>query len=501
MFQQFKNKDWIILQKIVEGDLIPEIKKGESRSDYLKRCIPYCMNNEGLDEKAAAGKCEGMYDQHQKTGANYMEELNNFVPPDSGNLPEAGKKILSKVYSECRNKWVADHPNDTENESNKTMCSQIAWTAVHNAGYKKNPKGEWGMTAYQEFTFTIDFEFIPQESQLQIITSDNTQTKEDAKWVHMKAIAIIGDRMMKEYYVPYSELKKSVDKWNNTYHDFSHLGTSYPNNVYPYSRENIEYVIGYQNNAKADDLTKQLTMDVHINKEHPKYPYWKSFIDTCKAAGRTPNVSVSLLGKPVNMKASECNCSETQNMNKDSIVQCITDIQPKALTTCMKGVCSDEKGCGLCQNHTQKEDHTLDNIEFAVWDTAYINDLPDSAFAYIEPGGSKDADGKTIPRSLRHFPYKGSDGKVDLPHLRNALARCPQSPFGPKAEGKLRAAAKEAGVGDYTENSGCCGCENCKCNSSVSGADEKKKMTVEDAEKLAYLHKRIKDLKEEKNNE
>jgi hypothetical protein len=63
----------------------------------------------------------------------------------------------------------------------------------------------------------------------------------------------------------------------------------------------------------------------------------------------------------------------------------------------------------------------------AVWTTKFMNDLDDSAFLYVEPGGTKDSDGKTIPRSKRHFPYKDDAGKVDLPHLRNALARIPQS--------------------------------------------------------------------------
>jgi hypothetical protein len=63
----------------------------------------------------------------------------------------------------------------------------------------------------------------------------------------------------------------------------------------------------------------------------------------------------------------------------------------------------------------------------AVWSVAYINDLPDSAFLHIEPGGTKDDEGKTTPRSLRHFPYKDADGNIDLPHLRNALSRIPQS--------------------------------------------------------------------------
>lgn len=63
----------------------------------------------------------------------------------------------------------------------------------------------------------------------------------------------------------------------------------------------------------------------------------------------------------------------------------------------------------------------------ATWSAAEINDLPDSAFLYVEPGGSKDADGKTTPRTLRHFPYKDANGNVDLPHLRDALSRIPQS--------------------------------------------------------------------------
>lgn len=72
----------------------------------------------------------------------------------------------------------------------------------------------------------------------------------------------------------------------------------------------------------------------------------------------------------------------------------------------------------------------------AVWSTSYVNDLPDSSFAYIEKGGEKDAEGKTTPRSLRHLPYKDKDGKVDLPHVRNALARLNQTqgiPAGEKA--------------------------------------------------------------------
>jgi hypothetical protein len=71
----------------------------------------------------------------------------------------------------------------------------------------------------------------------------------------------------------------------------------------------------------------------------------------------------------------------------------------------------------------EDEKGPIEYTEFAVWTSAYVNDLPNSSFAYIESGGKNDASGKTVPRSLRHLPYKDANGKVDLPHVRNALAR------------------------------------------------------------------------------
>ena len=72
--------------------------------------------------------------------------------------------------------------------------------------------------------------------------------------------------------------------------------------------------------------------------------------------------------------------------------------------------------------------------------SASINDLPDSAFAYIEPGGAKDPSGKTVPRSKRHFPVH------DEAHARNALSRAPQSPFGKLAMPKIMSAARKFGI-------------------------------------------------------
>ena len=81
--------------------------------------------------------------------------------------------------------------------------------------------------------------------------------------------------------------------------------------------------------------------------------------------------------------------------------------------------------------------------------TKELDDLPDSAFAHVEPGGSKDAEGKTTPRSKRHYAIH------DAVHARNALARASQQITGGDADGKriagaampkIKAAAKRLGV-------------------------------------------------------
>jgi len=74
--------------------------------------------------------------------------------------------------------------------------------------------------------------------------------------------------------------------------------------------------------------------------------------------------------------------------------------------------------------------------------TKDLNDLPDSAFAYIEPGGSKDSEGKTTPRSKRHFAIH------DKAHADNAAARIAQgAKFGDQAKAKVEAAQKKFGEG------------------------------------------------------
>ncbi len=88
------------------------------------------------------------------------------------------------------------------------------------------------------------------------------------------------------------------------------------------------------------------------------------------------------------------------------------------------------------------------------------NDLPDSAFAIVLPGGRKDGSGRTVPRSLRKFPIRRRNGDPDPARIRNALSRIGQaktklsSSQRARARARIRAAAIKAGIGAPAEKAG-----------------------------------------------
>jgi hypothetical protein len=84
-------------------------------------------------------------------------------------------------------------------------------------------------------------------------------------------------------------------------------------------------------------------------------------------------------------------------------------------------------------------------LEAAVWTQKYVNSLPNSAFAFVEPDlcpraadPSHDRSGcdKSHDLNKRHLPYRDANGNVDIPHLKNAMARVTQCHI-PKADIKI----------------------------------------------------------------
>ena len=232
-------------------------------------------------------------------------------------------------------------------------------------------------------------------------------------------------------------------------------------------------------------------VDKHIKNLNPSQKQaWvkiaNASLDTCIKGGRdqqycegyavrVANSKVKAVGEKDKVKEStiqitiddDKNVTTTSPMNKWSMTnveeyisdlnhaqkQTWVDVANYCYTNCMLENDNNEycEGYAIKAANLRVLTESNKDIAEAEWTTEFINRLPDSSFGYVEPG-EKDDQGKTKPRSKRHFPFKDGTGKIDLPHLRNALARAPQSPFGGKAMPKLKAAAKKMKIGEYAED-------------------------------------------------
>jgi len=107
-----------------------------------------------------------------------------------------------------------------------------------------------------------------------------------------------------------------------------------------------------------------------------------------------------------------------------------------------------EEGRG--ENGEMLEEKTGEE-SLAEWTTEYKNDLPDSAFLVILPGGSKDEDGKTVPRDLRKLPVKGKGGELDKTHVVAAFQSLRGARDGVEIPAKFRASALRKLKGMYSK--------------------------------------------------
>lgn len=82
--------------------------------------------------------------------------------------------------------------------------------------------------------------------------------------------------------------------------------------------------------------------------------------------------------------------------------------------------------------------------ENPTWSTAYKNQLPDSAFLYVDKRACEhtDREGRSHPLSCRHFPYRNHLGTVSLSHVRNAISRAPQSNLPPSVQRQVQQKAR-----------------------------------------------------------
>jgi hypothetical protein len=107
----------------------------ELPGDPLTEILPLVFN-ESVGKSLCEFKDGILVCECEKTSEIMKEAttVRGYEPPEGGDLPEAGKKILANAYASCR----SSHPDYP-----KEQCSKIAWGAVHNAGYSKDTDGNW----------------------------------------------------------------------------------------------------------------------------------------------------------------------------------------------------------------------------------------------------------------------------------------------------------------------------------------------------------------------
>jgi hypothetical protein len=352
---------------------------------------------------------------------------------------------IQEIISQCISSIKRDNPNISDDIA-QSICSSL------------KEKGE----------LTRKFS---EETKILAVGEYNTKT---FPTIAIKANKILKYRTTPEgvhyIYIPSETLEKAAKTMNGQSINWEH--------------ENKKRKLGTFENAhfKNNKLYGELKVT------DSEYINW---INSLKEQGKIPNVSVEF-----------SNSTNDRIKIDDGFIEICYNLNFLGIALCERGICSDKDGCGIrdmsCKPKRKKKEPEMKSEaetfwlnavdseilelvikkgfnplkSLAVWNTQYVNNLPDSAFAVIMPGGELDDEKKTKPRTLRKLPYIGADGKVDLPHLRNALARvsqidAPQSMID-KARALLQRVAREELPG-YEEREG----------SSKAGKEDRKNMTEE----------------------
>jgi hypothetical protein len=148
----------------------------------------------------------------------------------------------------------------------------------------------------------------------------------------------------------------------------------------------------------AERLWDEARLEIAVDSAHPEA------MEVIKGVPKTPSEGQSVTDEDI-----EQICSDVRDMLMGKAKPALTDISSK------------------------------DPSEEA-WNTAYINSLPDAAFALVKRPVKDKAKDRALPHHSKGVKSASENGSVDKAHLRNALARANQVQ-GFSTEAKARAAA------------------------------------------------------------
>lgn len=95
----------------------------------------------------------------------------------TGNLPASGKALWERVYEDAKKSSTCKDAGDRKDE----CAARVAWTAVKNAGWKKDADGNWHKSSFTEFSLRIErasYDKATNERRWRAVASD---TDEDSR--------------------------------------------------------------------------------------------------------------------------------------------------------------------------------------------------------------------------------------------------------------------------------------------------------------------------------
>lgn len=214
------------------------------------------------------------------------------------------------------------------------------------------------------------------------INDEKNFEETDTEYVVHGAVLIIGDRFMNGEFVPARLVKNAYQQLNGSLHDINHMGMNYVMGYLP--TQNMEYVVGYHDNAQYDEKSKAVSLDIHIYKDASKASVWKSYYDICQMAQRMPNLSAFGYKKISIIQAKDLpdgvDCA-IYGLKPDQQIRCMSYMMFTAASTVVHGACNEKDGCGIplkseCTDDScMKDDHEVQKTKELIKKVEQLNKL------------------------------------------------------------------------------------------------------------------------------
>lgn len=290
---------------------MPKHVKGESKKDWMKRCVPHVIKKEGLSQKQARGKCSGMYDTWKKKQHSELQE--------GGVMNEEHEK--GEYYEFKFDSFLGD------GESTEFNYAEFVEKATSKKGFNMViAKGNMFMKGIYIST-----------KEMKAAHKGFNNTLHDLN--HM------GSGYMASFFSVVPSDISYIVGWQD--------GLSYDN-----ATDEVRANVHIKKTATRYDDWKTY---IDISAEIDRNPNVSMFV-----CAKLEWVEARKLPKNSRYGAN--------GYRADDLVPCMVEIKPLMVSTVTKGTCDDKKGCGIkhsCENGTcesNKEDKLEATVKIEVVD-------------------------------------------------------------------------------------------------------------------------------------